>query len=429
MSATSSTRAPSGARRQHDPARGAGAGVGARQGTIREHNLALLTQQLFGAGIPLSRAALAARTGMTRSTVSRLVDDLLAAGILREEEAVSHGGRGRPAVPLLPARRTLLGLGLEVNVDFLAARALDLSGEVVAEEVVHDDLRGSDPTQVLARTGDLARAVARRAGRTGGRVVASALALPGLVQRGSGRLLLAPNLGWTDVDPLAGLGDTDGLGDVVAVVNEADAGAIAAARPRRNGPQLPQTFLYVSAQVGIGAATVSRGVVEAGTHGWAGEIGHVAVVPDGPRCRCGATGCLEQYAGKEALAEAAGLPPTAEAEELLEVALRDGAAGEPARAALDRAAWALGVVLAGAVNLLDVGDIVLGGEYVPLAEQLRPGIEAELAARVLAAPWTTLAVHAAEHVVAASATGAALQALAEVVQHPARWVPERPVLA
>uniref|UniRef100_UPI001297B164 ROK family transcriptional regulator n=1 Tax=Ornithinicoccus halotolerans TaxID=1748220 RepID=UPI001297B164 len=340
MSATSSTRVPSGARRQHDPARGAGAGagVGARQGTIREHNLALLTQQLFGAGIPLSRAALAARTGMTRSTVSRLVDDLLAAGILREEEAVSHGGRGRPAVPLLPARRTLLGLGLEVNVDFLAARALDLSGEVVAEEVVHDDLRGSDPTQVLARTGDLARAVARRAGRTGGRVVASALALPGLVQRGSGRLLLAPNLGWTDVDPLAGLGDTDGLGDVVAVVNEADAGAMAATRPRRNGPQLPPTFLYVSAQVGIGAATVSRGVVEAGTHGWAGEIGHVAVVPDGPRCRCGATGCLEQYAGKEALAEAAGLPPTAEAEELLEVALRDGAAGEPARAALDRAA-------------------------------------------------------------------------------------------
>src|SRR5699024_7988521 len=92
--------------------------TGARQETLRESNLLLITEEIFASTEPMSRADLAIRTGMTRSTVSRLVDDLLAAGIVREGSPMAGGTRGRPAVPLTPARKTLLGLGVEVNVDF-----------------------------------------------------------------------------------------------------------------------------------------------------------------------------------------------------------------------------------------------------------------------------------------------------------------------
>ncbi|WP_341360216.1 ROK family transcriptional regulator [Georgenia sp. M64] len=396
-----------------DPAAGP---AGARQGALREYNLAVLVQELFGSSTARSRADLSARTGMTRSTVSRLVEDLLAAGIVAENPAPA-GRRGRPAVPLSAAPGTLLGLGLEVNVDYVAGRLLDLRGATVAERLVPSDMRGSDPAVVLPALGDLGRELVTEAGPAA-RLVGTVLALPGLVDSPAGRLLLAPNLGWRELRPAPLLGAD--LGEVT-IANEAKLAALATATeaPGRLGPD--RTFLYVSAQVGVGSAAVVDGEVMTGPHGWAGEIGHFSVEPGGPQCRCGARGCLEQYAGKQALMVAAGLPVTASAADLL--ARADGPDGATARAALERAGWALGITLAGAVNLLDIDQILLGGELAPLAERLAPAVEAELRARVLAAPWATLSVRAAGHDPALAARGAALTALATVVEAPARWVP------
>ncbi|WP_460682556.1 MarR family transcriptional regulator, partial [Nesterenkonia populi] len=125
--------------RRDRPRNGEALRPGARQETLREANLLVLTEEIFAAAEPLSRADLSIRTGMTRSTVSRLVDELLAAGIVREGSPVVGGARGRPAVPLTPARKTLAGLGVEVNVDFMAARALDLTGAVLSEEIIEGD--------------------------------------------------------------------------------------------------------------------------------------------------------------------------------------------------------------------------------------------------------------------------------------------------
>src|SRR5699024_3900858 len=173
---------------------------GSRQETLREANLLLISEEIFASSEPLSRADLAIRTGMTRSTVSRLVDDLLAAGIVREGSPMVGGTRGRPAVPLTPARRTLIGLGVEVNVGFTAARALDLTGAVLAEEFIAADHRASDPREVLWEAGKLALRVAAEAAAAGGKIVGTVLAIPGLVDSDERSLLLAPNLGWKDVD-------------------------------------------------------------------------------------------------------------------------------------------------------------------------------------------------------------------------------------
>lgn len=84
----------------------------------------------------------------------------------------------------------------------------------------------------------------------------------------------------------------------------------------------------------------------------------------------------------------------------------------------------MGVALAGMVNLMDVSDIVLGGEFGPLADLLRPEIEQELHSRVLAAPWTSFRVREAPIGSAPATTGGALRALRAVVDTPSLWVPE-----
>ncbi|MDZ5078232.1 ROK family transcriptional regulator [Nesterenkonia sp. HG001] len=414
---------------------------GARQETLRESNLLLITEEIFSAAESLSRADLSIRTGMTRSTVSRLVDDLLAAGIVREGSPIVGGTRGRPAVPLHPARCTLAGLGVEINVDFMAARVIDLTGSVLAEEIIEGDFSASDPAEVLPQIGLLALRVARQASEAGARVVGTVMALPGLVTAEEDRLMLAPNLGWRDVDvpqmmcrslggpeQLAELPEGSprlgGFGDFFVVANEAKLSALAAAQEFSAHEEGEQTFFYVSAQMGIGAAVVIDGIVDAGPRGWAGEIGHVAVEPGGPQCRCGASGCLEVFAGKGALLEAAGLEPAASAEELVSLTEWEDEPGERARQAIDRAGWALGVALSGAVNLLDVDDIVLGGEFGPLADLLRPRIEQELRQRVLAARWSRFRVRETTTGVAPATTGGALRALRAVVDDPLRWVPE-----
>jgi predicted NBD/HSP70 family sugar kinase len=387
--------------------------TGARQSTLRSSNLALVLRTVCAADGPLSRADVAVRTGTTRATAARLVDELVAGGLLDEGERLALPRRGRPATPLLPGAR-IGALGLQVDAGLLAARVLDLRGQVVAEHVEDADLVGSDPARTLARLGALTTALLDGpAGQL--RLAGAGLALPGLVD---GVLLRAPNLGWSDVPAVDLLAAHLPGGLRPALGNEADLAArtVAETAPGRLGPM--RDFLYVSGQIGIGGAAVLGGRVVTGSAGWAGEVGHVCVDPDGPACRCGSTGCLEQYAGRHALLAVAGLPlgtPPAE------VVARAGE--DEVRRALDTAARALGVALAGVVNVLDLPAVVLGGHLAALAEPLRPRLEELLGRRVLSARWRRPVVAAVTGPPAAGATGAALRALDDVLADPVRWIP------
>jgi predicted NBD/HSP70 family sugar kinase len=382
----------------------------ARQHTLRERNLELVARAVFEVPEPLSRAGVAAATGLARATVSTLVDQLVAARLVRELPAVTGGRAGRPAVPLVPAPRSVVGLGLEVNVDYLGARVLDLTGDAVAEQVVPGALHDSDPAVVLGRLGEIAREVADGVTASGMTVAGARLALPGLVDPRTGLLEVAPNLGWSSLDPVPLLG----LGDLpVRIANEAKLAALA---ELAGGTDVaaPDSFIFVSGDVGIGAAIVVDRELFLGERGWNGEIGHVVVDPAGPRCSCGAFGCLEQYAGKEAMMRAAGLAPSSPLAALV------------ARLAQDRttlpAGRALGSALADFVNLLDVATIVLGGAYTELLPWLRADVEEVLADRVLAAPFVDLDVRAAQAGPHAALTGGAREVLQAVLAAPAAWV-------
>ena len=210
---------------------GAAGAASARQSTLRTANLALVARQVLSSPEPVSRADVAAATGMTRSTASRLADDLVAAGILAELDPAPATGPGRPAVPLAPPRGTFMALGLEVNAAHMAVRAIDLSGQVLAEHVVVDDFAGSDPAEVLARLAPLAADVLGVDAVARARAVGAALALPGLVS--GERLLRAPNLGWRHVRPAEHLGAVLApAGLELRLGNEANYGAITVGRER-----------------------------------------------------------------------------------------------------------------------------------------------------------------------------------------------------
>lgn len=149
--------------------------------------------------------------------------------------------------------------------------------------------------------------------------------------------------------------------------------------------------MHVSAEIGIGAALVVDGRLFRGARGFAGELGHVPVHPTGPRCSCGARGCLEQYAGEEAVLRAAGIAP--ERPDALKALQAAASQGDPAALkALAAAGAAFGIALSGAVNLLDPQAVVLGGTLASLAPWLRSAVERELGRRVTDRQWRADAV-------------------------------------
>jgi predicted NBD/HSP70 family sugar kinase len=390
------------------------AGSAARQRTLREHNLSLALRHVVDAPEPISRAAIATATGLTRATVSALVDRLVAAGMVTELEPVAAPKVGRPAVPLVPARGTIAAVGLEVNVDYLGVRAVDLSGRVVSERVEIGDHRGSDPRAVLDRLAQLAGGVVALLSADGVVIAGAALALPGLVDSVTGPLRLAPNLGWRDVDVVALLTEHPVLAGIPPrLANEAKLAARAEAYARRHDG--PASFVYVSGEIGIGGAIVLDGETFLGQHGWSGEIGHTVVERPGTP---GAVGTLETFAGQDALMTAAGLDRT----QPISVLAQAADAGEPAAVgALEAGGAALGIAMANVVNIVDVGHVVLGGTFAELAAHLVQPVRRELSRRVLSAPWSEVAVSGARAGQYPAMTGGAVAVLRALVEDPAAW--------
>jgi predicted NBD/HSP70 family sugar kinase len=402
-----------------------------RQRSLWQHNLALVLRHV-SAATPTSRAEVAAATGLTRATVSSLVEDLLRAGLVTEVEPAPRTGAGRPATGLVLSAAGPAGLGLEINVDFLAAAVVDLTGAVRHHVVRRVDQRDRAPERVLA---DVARMAAEAvgsadlrvaAGSADLRVAAARLAVPGLVD-GDGLVRAAPNLGWRDLDvvgPLLAAADWPDL--PVTVDNEANLGALGElAAFRQPAASSSASFLYISGEVGIGAGLVLDGALFRGAHGWSGEIGHVTVSPDGPVCRCGARGCLERYAGQEAIMRAAGIAcdPALSADMAVARIAELARSSDPAVLdALSDAGTALGIAAAGVVNLLDVDTVVLGGSFAALATWLGSPVERELRERVLTAGWSPIEVRASALGAAATVIGAAGSVVHDLRAAPATWV-------
>jgi predicted NBD/HSP70 family sugar kinase len=392
-----------------------GAARPADQTTVRRANLGVVLRHVASSG-SRSRAQIAAATGLTRGTVSSLVTELIDLELLRETgETASPRGVGRPGVALELAR-VVVGVGLEVNVDYVAVSAEDLTGAVRYERRSYRDNRASAPGPVLDRLARAALAALDAVAHDRLRPVGISVAVPGLVEEGSGTVVFAPNLGWSD-QPVANELETR-LGVPVHVENESNLAALA---EHWTGAAVGiDDFVCVFGEVGVGGGVVLAGELFRGSHGYGGEFGHVSVVPDGRPCACGSRGCVETLVGQESIARAAGIPATSgRSRSLTEELVRRAEARDPKvlGALRDAGRW-LGVALASTFNVLDLRAVVLGGCFGPLAPWLVDDVRETLARRSLAARSGSFQVLASAFGDGAAVRGAAALSLRRVLDAP-----------
>ena len=276
-----------------------------------------------------------------------------------------------------PIDAAVIGLGFDVGGTKVLLVATTAEGEEVAV------VRGSSPPIATELPHVLTPLLQELLAALGERVSAIdglGISLPGLIDR-SGVLHAAPNLGTPDTAldlrsslaaPLAAL--APGRLDASRVVFENDASAAAFAEATRGAARGARDVLVVSLGTGIGSGIVSDGRVLHGAHGYAGELGHMIIDPDGPECPCGRRGCFERFAsgsGLAWLARRAGLSDAADStlrgEDIVGRA-RDGNAA--ALAVIDELAHYLALGLSNAVEILDPGIIVLGGGLMAAADVL-----------------------------------------------------------
>jgi predicted NBD/HSP70 family sugar kinase len=349
---------------------------------MRDRNRALVLDAV-ARHEPITRAQLAARTGLTKSSVSSIVQELLSARLVVEQGAQRGGDLGRPGTALTLARDGMAGLGLEVNVDYLAACVVDLARRTRVQYVEVGDNRARDPAAVveqLVRLGGAAVAAAATQGLT---ISATCVAVPGLVDQETGTVVRAPNLDWTGVPLRRRLaGRVPSAGTPVLVENEANVAALGELW-FGDGAALGD-YVHISGEVGVGAGIVVAGQLFRGAHGHAGELGHTTLEPDGETCTCGGRGCLELFSGQEAMLKMAGLDPavstsTGRADGPVSVLVDRLAAGDPrALAACQVAGRSLGMATASLVKLVDPDTVVLGGIYAVLARWLRAAFQEAL---------------------------------------------------
>jgi predicted NBD/HSP70 family sugar kinase len=274
------------------------------QQLVKRINRSVLLR-LIRARAGLSRAQLASQSGLTKSTVSTAVRELLDEGWLTEADALADSSaaarQGRPSTPLQINPRSRGLIGVEIAVDCLRAVGVNLLGEVLWS--LETPLADVNPTAVCAQVAALvAQAYAELALR-GFLPSGVGLGLPGGFEDSSGMLRFAPNLGWRDVPfapMMAQALHHAGLPNVpLHIQNEADTAALSEYE-FADGDNA-DALIFITCDVGVGAGIVLDDRLYTGSQGLAGEIGHTILQFDGPLCSCGRRGCAETFIGARAL--------------------------------------------------------------------------------------------------------------------------------
>jgi predicted NBD/HSP70 family sugar kinase len=254
----------------------------------------------------VSRARLASLSGLTKSTVSALVRELLDEHWLSEAAApVATQSMGRPSTPLNidSAKRVLIGI--EIAVDCLRLVCVSLGGHILTQ--TEEPLQDRQPAGACRQLCQLVRVLCQQLEEKQLLLSGVGVCLPGAVDGTLGLVRLAPNLGWRDVPFMAMLAAELAQWGIPAaqihLQNDADAAALGEYEFGGSGDSL----IFVNCDVGVGAGIVLNDRLFTGFLGAAGEIGHSILQVDGPLCSCGRRGCAEAFVGTRALQQKQGV--------------------------------------------------------------------------------------------------------------------------
>jgi predicted NBD/HSP70 family sugar kinase/DNA-binding XRE family transcriptional regulator len=250
----------------------------------------------------LSRADLARKSGLTKSTVSALVRELIAERWMAEAHApVAVEGMGRPSTPLQLDAATRVLMGVEIAVECLRIVCVSLTGVVVSQAQV--PLLSNLPNRVCQQTAQLVFEQCQQLAVKKLLLSGVGVCLPGAINEEAGMVRFAPNLAWREVPFLNMISAAFANIGVPAVPihlqNDADAAALSEYEFSTNEGEDP--LIFVSCDVGVGAGIILNDRLFVGAIGMAGEIGHTTLQIDGPLCSCGRLGCAETFIGSRAL--------------------------------------------------------------------------------------------------------------------------------
>lgn len=405
----------------------------ADQAWVRERNLSIVLNYLWEAGGPIARARLTEISGLNKSTIGSLLTQLEAWGFVREL-GTQNVGPGRPGMLIDIAAEAGRIVGVEIGVDFISVVLADLKAHIVWQRKIDTNgvVRASQ-AQVLAQAEALVREALQQASAGNQRVLGIGLGVPGLVDHATGTLLFAPNLGWRDVP----LREMWRAAFDVPVIVENEANAAALGEKMLGAARQVDNFIYLSAGVGLGGGLVVDGRLYGGVGGFAGEIGHMTLVPDGPQCNCGNRGCWETLIGPTAITErvrqAAALGQTprllalpgvgGEASAIrMQHVLAAAEQGEPAVLhVLDEVGRYLGIGIANLVNTFNPRLVVLGGILSLAGPYILPRAQQEVKVRALAAAREALCIELSAFGFDACVMGGVSLIVREVLGNPTSW--------
>jgi N-acetylglucosamine repressor len=361
----------------------------------------------------ISRSELSRLTGLSATAAGAIVASLAAKGYIHETgTGESKGGRKPVMIELKPG--SYFSVGIDIDVDYMAFALVDITGRTLCEGGRPMD--SSSPEDVASQAAGHVKELLRGYSADISRLLGIGVSVPGIVDSVTHKVVLAPNLDWHEVDIGRMLGGYTGV--PVYVENEAMASAICenwlgACRDEEN-------FVCINIKSGIGAGIFTGGRPYRGAGGSAGEVGHIVVDENGPRCACGNYGCLEAMAStgrivervrrmlRQGMASSLNEAPGVEAVGIDEIAgaARDG--DEAAKEVLLESARFLGIALSSLVNTLNPSRIVLGKDFVKYGDLVMERIKSVVERKALKLPASKVEITASEIGERASTLGAAI---------------------
>lgn len=358
---------------------------------------------------PISRAKVSEMTGLNKTTVSSLVNELTGEHLVHELGPGESSG-GRKPLMLLFNERAGHAIGIDVRIDAISAVLTDLQGTI--RERYTSKLVSTKADDVQESIVRCVKDLSAKAPESPYGIVGVGVGVPGIVGE-FGNVLFAPNLHWSNVPLQSRLAEELGL--PVVIDNEANAGAVG--EQRFGAGRDVRNLLYISVSHGIGTGIILDGALYRGPSGFAGEAGHFSIKADGPLCSCGNKGCWELYASENALLREGKRLSSVQPflrdneiglEDLLALADKDAPGVREAFAELGHY---LGVGIANLINIFNPQRVVVGNRIALAEERIAAALTETVKERSLSFHHAKVSIEFSKLRLDANALGAAYFAL------------------